>query len=84
MTAYLELKWLANLQEGEDILIHAGGSGVGTAAIQVAKAIGARVFVTAGSEDKLTLAKVSKPCHALTAVCPGSLPGQCQLLWAED
>ena len=59
LTAYLELKWLGKLQEGEDVLIHAGGSGVGTAAIQLAKALGARVFVTAGSDEKCQLAKVS-------------------------
>ena len=59
ITAYLELKWLGKLQEGEDVLIHAGGSGVGTAAIQIAKALGARVFVTAGSAEKCQLAKVN-------------------------
>ena len=41
-----------NLQGGESILIHGGSSGIGTTAIQLAKAFGARVFVTAGNSDK--------------------------------
>lgn len=40
------------LQAGETLLVHGGGSGIGVAAIQLAKAFGARVFVTAGSADK--------------------------------
>lgn len=58
LTAYLELVWLGKLQRGEALLIHAGASGVGTAAIQLAKALGARVFVTAGSDEKLQFCKV--------------------------
>ena len=42
----------AHLQKGETILIHGGTSGIGTTAIQLAKAFGARVFVTAGSDEK--------------------------------
>jgi putative PIG3 family NAD(P)H quinone oxidoreductase len=41
------------LKEGETILIHGGSSGIGTTAIQLAKAFGATVLTTAGSEDKL-------------------------------
>ncbi|MCZ6531471.1 MAG: NAD(P)H-quinone oxidoreductase [SAR324 cluster bacterium] len=44
---------LGNLQPGEAVLIHAGGSGVGTAAIQMAHHIGAKVYFTAGSQDKI-------------------------------
>lgn len=40
------------LKAGERILVHGGSSGIGTTAIQLAKAFGARVFVTAGSDDK--------------------------------
>ena len=40
------------MQAGERILIHGGSSGIGTTAIQLANAFGARVFVTAGSDDK--------------------------------
>lgn len=53
LTAFLNLFWLGGLQDGQAVLIHAGGSGVGSAAIQLAKAAGARVFTTAGSDDKL-------------------------------
>ncbi len=55
LTAYLNLFTFGRLQAGERVLIHAGASGVGTAAIQLAKAVGAHVFVTAGSEEKLAL-----------------------------
>jgi len=48
LTAYQSLVDLANIQSGEKVLIHAGASGVGTAAIQLAKALGAsKIFVTA-------------------------------------
>jgi len=40
------------LKEGETLLVHGGSSGIGTTAIQLAKQFGARVFVTAGSEEK--------------------------------
>ncbi len=40
------------LQAGERFLVHGGSSGIGTTAIQLARAMGARVFVTAGSDDK--------------------------------
>lgn len=52
-TVWSNLKHVLNLREGESILIHGGGSGIGTMAIQVAKAMGATVAVTAGSQDKL-------------------------------
>ncbi len=40
------------LQAGERFLVHGGSSGIGTTAIQIAKALGARVFTTAGSDEK--------------------------------
>ncbi len=40
------------LQAGESLLVHGGSSGIGTTAIQIAKAFGARVFATAGSDGK--------------------------------
>jgi NADPH2:quinone reductase len=45
----------ARLQPGETVLIHAGAGGVGTAAIQLAKAAGARVIATAGSDAKVAV-----------------------------
>lgn len=47
LTAFQALIWLGQLQAGETILIHAGASGVGTAAIQLAKVIGTKIIVTA-------------------------------------
>ena len=53
LTAYQTLFWIGRLEAGEWVLIHAGASGVGTAAIQLARDAGARVAVTAGTEPKL-------------------------------
>src|SRR5438874_12202537 len=47
----------AELQPGEDVLVLGAGSGVGSAAIQIAKFFGARVIATAGSDEKLQKAK---------------------------
>lgn len=52
-TANETLFTLGRLAAGESVLIHAGGSGVGTSAIQIAKHAGATVYVTAGSAEKL-------------------------------
>lgn len=52
LTAYQGLFWLGHLKSGERCLIHAGASGVGSAAIQLAKAHDAVVYTTAGSEEK--------------------------------
>jgi putative PIG3 family NAD(P)H quinone oxidoreductase len=49
LTAFQTLNWLAKLQAGETALIHAGASGVGTAAIQLARFIGATCLVTASA-----------------------------------
>jgi acyl transferase domain-containing protein/NADPH:quinone reductase-like Zn-dependent oxidoreductase/acyl carrier protein/NADP-dependent 3-hydroxy acid dehydrogenase YdfG len=51
-TAYYALHELACLREGERVLIHGGAGGVGIAAIQLAKHLGAEIFVTAGTEEK--------------------------------
>jgi len=56
-TAWHMLVTRAQLQPGEDVLIIAGGSGVGSAAIQIAKFFGARVIATAGSDEKLARAR---------------------------
>lgn len=53
LTAYVNLFKEGRLQPDETVLIHAGASGVGTAAIQLAKAHGAKVVITAGSQEKL-------------------------------
>jgi NADPH:quinone reductase-like Zn-dependent oxidoreductase len=57
LTAWHMLMTRARLKRGEDVLVLAAGSGVGQAAIQIAFLHGARVFATAGSEDKLERAR---------------------------
>jgi NADPH:quinone reductase-like Zn-dependent oxidoreductase len=52
LTAWHMLVGRARVRVGEDVLVHAGGSGVGTAAIQIARLHGARVFATASSDEK--------------------------------
>ncbi|MDZ4767022.1 MAG: NAD(P)H-quinone oxidoreductase [Chloroflexota bacterium] len=54
LTAYLNLFALGRLSVGERVLIHAGASGVGTAAIQLAKSAGAQPIATAGTDEKCT------------------------------
>jgi len=51
-TVWHNLFQRAKLRAGEAVLIHGGSSGIGTAAIQIAKALGARIAVTAGSASK--------------------------------
>ncbi len=57
LTAFVNLFMEANLQAGETLLIHGGASGVGTAAIQLAAKTGARVLVTAGTDEKVARCK---------------------------
>lgn len=55
--SYLALYERGKLQAGETVLVHAGAGGAGSAAIQLAKARGARVVTTAGSEEKLAFCR---------------------------
>jgi len=57
VTAWHMLVTRAAVQPGEDVLIHAAGSGVGSIGIQIAKLRGARVIATAGSDEKLEKAR---------------------------
>lgn len=57
LTCYLNLFELAGADEGEWVLVHGGGSGIGTAAIQLLSASGIRTVVTAGSEQKCELCR---------------------------
>jgi putative PIG3 family NAD(P)H quinone oxidoreductase len=61
LTVFLNVFALAALPVGGSALVHGGGSGIGTAAIQLIKAAGGRVFVTAGSDEKC------ERCRALGA-----------------
>ena len=53
LTSWYALVKVARLEEGEAALIQSGGSGVGVAAIQIAKHVGARVITTAGTAEKI-------------------------------
>jgi alcohol dehydrogenase len=55
----------ARLKAGQTILVQAGGSGIGTAAIQLAKAVGAIVITTVGSADKIEKAKALGADHVI-------------------
>ena len=55
----------AKLQPGETILVHAGGSGIGSAAIQLAKKTGCTVITTVGSEDKMEKARELGADHVI-------------------
>ena len=57
VTAWHMLVTRANVQPGEDVLVHAAGSGVGSIAIQIAKLRGARVIATASTDEKLAKAR---------------------------
>ncbi|MFE4265467.1 NAD(P)H-quinone oxidoreductase [Streptomyces sp. NPDC056883] len=52
-TVWSNVFMVAGLRPGETLLVHGGSSGIGTMAIQLAKAVGARVAVTAGGKEKL-------------------------------
>jgi len=56
-TVWSNFTKVLNLREGSTLLIHGGGGGIGTFAIQVAKALGVKVAVTAGSQEKLNVCK---------------------------
>lgn len=56
-TVWSNLVMTAGLHDGQAVLLHGGGSGIGTHGIQVARALGARVAVTAGSAEKLDAAR---------------------------
>lgn len=60
-TVWSNVVMRGRLRAGERFLVHGGGSGIGTTAIQIARALGARVFTTAGSDEKVAA------CRALGA-----------------
>src|SRR5438477_7255001 len=57
LTAWHMLVARADVQPGEDVLVHAAGSGVGSIGIQIAKLLGARVIATASADEKLAKAR---------------------------
>jgi len=65
-TSWFALDHRARLEPDEWVLVHAGASGVGMSAIQLAKARGARVIATAGSEEKLEFCRGQGADHAIS------------------
>jgi NADPH:quinone reductase len=65
MTVWHNVFERGGLKEGETLLIHGGSSGIGTMAIQLAKAFGARVIVTVGSKAKADACKTLGADHAI-------------------
>lgn len=64
-TVWYNVFMRAKLKDGESILIHGGSSGIGTTAIQLAKAYGANVITTAGSEEKCNFCEDLGADHAI-------------------
>lgn len=66
-TSYAALVWphLLRLQKGETLLVHGAAGGVGLAAIEIGKILGATVIATAGSAEKLTVAKEHGADHVI-------------------
>jgi NADPH:quinone reductase-like Zn-dependent oxidoreductase len=65
LTAWHALLAKAELKPGQTVLVHAAGSGVGSAAIQIARLTGARVVATVGSDDKIEFAKALGAEHVV-------------------
>jgi len=82
MTAWHMLVARANVRAGEDVLVIGAGSGVGSAAIQIARMLGARVIATAGSPAKLERAK-SLGAHEVVDHSRDDLAAQVRALTAK-
>jgi acyl transferase domain-containing protein/NADPH:quinone reductase-like Zn-dependent oxidoreductase/acyl carrier protein len=66
-TVYYALHFLARLQPGEKVLIHGAAGGVGIAAIQLARHLGAEIFATAGSEEKRDFVRLLGADHVMSS-----------------
>jgi len=64
-TAYAALAWRAALKPGEVLLVHGAAGASGLAAVEIGKALGATVIATAGSADKLAVARQHGAAHAI-------------------
>jgi NADPH:quinone reductase-like Zn-dependent oxidoreductase/acyl carrier protein len=65
VTAWYALDYLARVQPGERVLVHGAAGGVGIAAIQIARYLGAEVFATAGSDEKRDFLRLMGVEHIL-------------------
>jgi NADPH:quinone reductase-like Zn-dependent oxidoreductase len=68
LTAWTMLVRRAEVKAGETVLVHAAGSGVGSAAIQICKLLGAKVIATASTEEKLARARQLGADHTINYV----------------
>jgi len=75
LTAWIPLTRQVTIRQGSTVLVHAAAGGVGSAAVQVAKLLGARVIATAGSEEKLALPRSLGAERALTYDRLGEIEG---------
>jgi NADPH2:quinone reductase len=64
-TAHGALRWRADVRDGEVLLVHGAAGGVGLAAVEVGKALGATVIATAGDADKLAVARAHGADHLI-------------------
>jgi NADPH:quinone reductase len=64
-TSYGGLRWRADLQAGETLLVHGAAGGVGLTAVEIGKAMGATVIATAGDRDKLAIAAAHGADHLI-------------------
>ncbi len=69
-TSWFALKQRSGLKAGDWLMVHAGASGVGMSAIQIGKALGARVIATAGEQRKLDFALEQGADHAVNYSTP--------------
>ncbi|MCK6449567.1 MAG: NADPH:quinone oxidoreductase family protein [Alphaproteobacteria bacterium] len=64
-TAHCVLCWYLRVQPGETLVVHGAGGGVGLATVECGKVLGATVIATAGSDDKLALARAHGADHGI-------------------
>jgi tumor protein p53-inducible protein 3 len=74
LTAFQLLHLVAGVRAGQSVLIHAAGSGVGTAAVQLAAAAGCIVFAVAGTDDKLAVARRLGAAHGFNYKADAAWP----------
>ena len=75
LTAYIALVRRGNVQRGETVLIHGAAGGVGLAAVEVAKILGATVIATASSDEKLAVVRARGADHTINYAQPDGTMG---------
>jgi len=75
LTAYVALVRRGNIQKGETVLIHGAAGGVGLAAVEIAKILGATVIATASSDEKLAVVRERGADHTINYILPDGKVG---------